>query len=66
MPQIAGLLADLDLKFIGFEWPDAGTAASYRARFPADRALSDLDNWHRFETSKPDTFALMYQFWVRS
>jgi tetratricopeptide (TPR) repeat protein/SAM-dependent methyltransferase len=65
LPQIAGLLADLDLKFIGFEWPDAGTAAGYRARFPADRALSDLDNWHRFETSKPDTFALMYQFWVR-
>jgi len=30
-----------------------------------DRALSDFDNWHRLETSKPDTFALMYQFWVR-
>jgi tetratricopeptide (TPR) repeat protein/SAM-dependent methyltransferase len=65
LPQIAGLLADLDLEFIGFEWPDAGTAARYRARFPEDRALSDLDNWHRFETSRPDTFALMYQFWIR-
>ena len=65
LPQIGGLLAGLDLKFIGFEWPDASTAAIYRARFHDDRALSDFDNWHRLETSKPDTFALMYQFWVR-
>jgi len=65
LPQIAGLLADLDLQFVGFEWPDAGTTARYRARFPEDRALSALDNWHRFETERPDTFVLMYQFWAR-
>ncbi len=65
LPQIAGLLADLDLEFIGFEWPDDATIARYRARFPEDRALSDLGNWHQFETSRPDTFVLMYQFWVR-
>jgi SAM-dependent methyltransferase len=65
LPRIAGLLADLGLKFIGFEFPDADAVARYRDRFPEDRALADLGNWHRLETSRPDTFALMYQFWVR-
>src|SRR5450631_3398606 len=65
LPQIAGLLADLGLPFVGFELGDVGIAASYRAQFPDDRALSDLDNWHRFETGSPDTFAQMYLFWVR-
>jgi len=54
-----------DLEFIGFEWPDTDTPARYRARFPDDPAQSDLDRWHRFETDRPDTFVLMYQFWVR-
>lgn len=65
LPQIARLLTDLGVSFIGFELADEGIAAGYRARFAADRALCDLDNWHRFETSNPDTFAHMYQFWVR-
>ena len=65
LPQIAGHLADLDLEFLGFEWPDTHAAARYRTRFPEDRGQTDLDNWHRFETDRPDTFALMYQFWVR-
>ena len=65
LPQIAALIAGLDLKFVGFEWPDTDAAARYRARFPGDRAMTDLDNWHRFETDRPDTFVLMYQFWVR-
>ena len=38
LPQIAGLIERLGLQFIGFEFPDAGAAASYRARFPDDRA----------------------------
>ena len=65
LPRIARLIADLELKFIGFEWPDTEAAARYRIRFPEDRALSDLDHWHRFEMERPDTFALMYQFWTR-
>ena len=66
LPRIAGLLTDLGLDFLGFELADLGIAASYRARFPDDRTLCDLDHWHRFETDRPDTFAQMYQFWVRS
>jgi SAM-dependent methyltransferase len=65
LPQIAGIIGDLDLGFVGFEWADPDAAARYRARFPEDRALTDLGNWHRLETDRPDTFVLMYQFWVR-
>ena len=65
LPRIAGVLAELKLEFLGFEWPDTDSPARYRARFPEDPALTDLDRWHRFETDRPDTFVLMYQFWVR-
>ena len=65
LPRIADLIATLGLEFVGFEWPDTDAPARYRARFPDDPALVDLDRWHRFETDRPDTFVLMYQFWVR-
>src|SRR4029079_18331294 len=65
LPRIAAILHALGLQFIGFEWPDAGTPARYRDRFPDDPALTNLDNWHALETDRPDTFVLMYQFWVR-
>jgi tetratricopeptide (TPR) repeat protein/SAM-dependent methyltransferase len=65
LPRIAAILDELGLEFIGFEWSDADAPARYRARFPDDRALKRLDNWHALETDRPDTFVLMYQFWVR-
>jgi len=67
LPQIAGMIARLGFTFLGFEFPDGGaTAAAYRARFPADRALADLGHWHALEQERPDSFARMYQFWVRA
>jgi SAM-dependent methyltransferase len=65
LPQIARLLPDLGLRLIGFEFPDGGAVAAYRARFPDDREMADLARWHEVETARPDTFALMYQFWAR-
>jgi len=65
LPQLVGMLVDLDLEFIGFEFPDDGAAAAYSREFPGDPARTDFANWHRFEASRPDTFAHMYQFWVR-
>jgi SAM-dependent methyltransferase len=65
LPRIAAILSELGLAFLGFEFGDAGTVPAYRARFPTDRTLASLDNWHAFEASRPDTFAQMYQFWVR-
>jgi tetratricopeptide (TPR) repeat protein/SAM-dependent methyltransferase len=65
LPQIAALIEHLGLTFIGFELTDPGAAARYRGQFPSDPALSNLDNWHRFELANPYTFVRMYQFWVR-
>jgi 2-polyprenyl-3-methyl-5-hydroxy-6-metoxy-1,4-benzoquinol methylase len=65
LPQIESMIARLGLSFLGFELPDSGaTFACYRARFPADRHLVNMENWHRLEEEFPDTFARMYQFWV--
>jgi 2-polyprenyl-3-methyl-5-hydroxy-6-metoxy-1,4-benzoquinol methylase len=66
LPELAAMIQALGLQFLGFEFPDSGiTAARYRARFPADALLRNLDNWDRYEQDNPDSFARMYQFWVR-
>jgi tetratricopeptide (TPR) repeat protein/SAM-dependent methyltransferase len=64
LPQIAAFLAEQHLTFLGFEL-GSRTAAEYRARFPADDAMTDLGQWHRFETENPDIFAGMYNFCVQ-
>jgi SAM-dependent methyltransferase len=64
LPQIASFLSGSGLRFLGFE-VDAGALNRYRARFPADRATTDLVSWHEFERENPATFAGMYQFWVQ-
>jgi 2-polyprenyl-3-methyl-5-hydroxy-6-metoxy-1,4-benzoquinol methylase len=62
LPQVESMIRSLGLEFLGFELPDSGeTLARYRARF----SDSTLENWHRFEQEFPETFARMYQFWVR-
>jgi Flp pilus assembly protein TadD/SAM-dependent methyltransferase len=62
IPAIKEFLAANDLAFIGFDSP---MRAQYAERFPADRAMTDLDCWHRFEEERPDAFRAMYQFWVQ-
>jgi SAM-dependent methyltransferase len=64
LPEIAAFIADAGLAFLGFD-ADAGLLGRYAARFPQDRAKTDLGCWDRFETENPDTFAAMYQFWVQ-
>jgi len=66
IPQLGEMMAALDLALLGFEFPDERTLAEYGAQFPGDRTLADLGNWQRFEESRPDTFAQMYQFWARA
>jgi 2-polyprenyl-3-methyl-5-hydroxy-6-metoxy-1,4-benzoquinol methylase len=66
LPQIESMIEQLGMRFLGFEFPDSGaTRSRYRARFPGDSTLVQLGNWHRLEQEFPDTFARMYQFWVR-
>jgi len=67
LSQIESMIASLGMTFLGFELPDSGaTLERYRARFAADRHLVNLENWARLEQEFPDTFARMYQFWVRT
>jgi Flp pilus assembly protein TadD/SAM-dependent methyltransferase len=62
IPEIAAFLRQHGLVFLGFTGP---ASAAYRARFPADIAMADLDQWHQFETENPMAFVGMYQFWVQ-
>lgn len=64
LPQLKAALAELGLRFIGFE-VEPDVAMVYAQRFPDDPARIDLDRWHAFETERPETFARMYQFWVQ-
>jgi len=64
LPAIRDFLAANGLTFLGLE-VDFRTAQLYAARFPADRAMTDLDQWHAFEQNRPYTFAGMYRFWVQ-
>jgi hypothetical protein len=52
------------MEFAGFAL-DASTRARFAARFRDPAALTDLDRWHAFETAEPETFAAMYQFFIR-
>jgi Flp pilus assembly protein TadD/2-polyprenyl-3-methyl-5-hydroxy-6-metoxy-1,4-benzoquinol methylase len=62
IPAIKEFLGANDLSFIGF---DGHMRAEYAERFPADRAMTDLDCWHEFEIEHPNAFLTMYQFWVQ-
>jgi Tfp pilus assembly protein PilF/SAM-dependent methyltransferase len=62
VPEIAKFLAEHRLAFIGFA---AEAEHDYRRRFPQDAVMTDLANWHQFETENPFAFVGMYQFWVQ-
>jgi hypothetical protein len=46
------MLTELGVEFLGFELPGKKLAMS-------------LEQWDAYETANPDTFASMYQFWIR-
>jgi SAM-dependent methyltransferase len=60
LPHVKQMLEALRLEFAGFEFADSGMTLARYAGNPLD-----LDAWHQFEQAHPDTFARMYQFWVR-
>ena len=57
-------LAANGLTLLSFE-VDFRTAQKYAARFPADKAMTDLECWDQFEQDHPYTFASMYRFWAQ-
>ncbi len=60
--DIKAFLIDNDLAFLGFTGP---AVQDYRRRHPGEEAMTDLDQWHVFETENPMAFTGMYQFWVQ-
>jgi SAM-dependent methyltransferase len=64
LPEIKSFLAENGLDLIGFNLPPQALRG-YGSRFPDDRAMADLDNWHAFELDNPDTFIGMYQLWAQ-
>ena len=62
--EIEAFLADENLTFLGFEL-EARVLQRYRARFPNEPTMTNLENWHVFELENPSTFAGMYQFWIQ-
>jgi tetratricopeptide (TPR) repeat protein/SAM-dependent methyltransferase len=64
IPQIADFIAQNGLAFVGFDL-DQLVQRRYLARFPQDKAMTDLACWDAFEHEHPATFSGMYQFWVQ-
>lgn len=64
LEQIQAFLREQQLQFLGFELEDR-QLQEYRARFPNDRAATNLEQWNIFEEEHPYTFGNMYQFWVQ-
>jgi len=63
IPEIAAFLNEHGLLFHGFELEPA-IIERFQERYPGGEALTNLDNWHEFETANPDTFWHMYVFTV--
>ena len=63
LPQIKDCLADLGLRFCGFEHEDA--ISKFKKFHGKEADIYDLLLWHQFEIIYPRTFAGMYQFWCQ-
>jgi SAM-dependent methyltransferase len=62
IPELKSLIEASGMTFIAFA---SQALPSYRARFPGDKSMTDLDQWHLFEQEHPKTFVNMYQFWAQ-
>jgi len=61
--ELKQLLDQHGLEFIGFDIPRGDLIAEYKARFPQDPNMTNLENWDAFEKDNPTTFKEMMQFW---
>jgi len=61
IPQLKRVIDETGMRCLGFcVHPEV--VGRYRTRFPQDPTMTDLGNWHAFETDNPHTFIGMYQF----
>jgi tetratricopeptide (TPR) repeat protein/2-polyprenyl-3-methyl-5-hydroxy-6-metoxy-1,4-benzoquinol methylase len=64
LTQIKTFLDDNHLRFLGFVF-ETEELRQFHARFPGDKAPTNLDLWQILETEHPNVFASMYQFFVQ-
>ncbi len=65
LPQLKTILDQLELSFLGFELHNRSILNTYQNLFPTNPKRNSLENWHAYELKYPNTFAGMYQFWVK-
>jgi SAM-dependent methyltransferase len=64
--RIRTALANLNLEFYGFHFASQNIEmTAYKEAYPDDPTCLSLDNWEAFEEKNPNTFAAMYNFFVR-
>ncbi len=62
IPELKYLFEASGMTFIAFA---SAALQTDRMRFPGDKSMTDLDQWHLFELDHPKAFVNMYQFWVQ-
>ena len=63
LPQIKSCLAELGLKFCGFETDII--VKDFKQTNSETEDPYNLDKWHSYEEANPDIFVGMYQFWCQ-
>lgn len=60
--QLKDSMDKLGLEFLGFVNLTPEDTQRYLAKFPEDKTMTHLENWHQFEQENPDLFLSMYNF----
>ncbi len=63
--QLATLIGDAGLEFLGFEFTTPDTLAHYRKEYPDDPRAISFAHWAEVERQHPDLFSNCYRFWLR-
>jgi hypothetical protein len=65
IPELETAIRSLGLEFLGFEHREPAVEETFRQAYPGAGNRRSLACWAEFEDCYPDTFAEMYNFWVR-
>ena len=63
--QVAEYIKQMNLEFLGFEFPDFHTIRMYQECYPEDIQALNLELWDVYERTNPETFASQYVFWCK-
>ncbi len=61
--EISQILKKFELEFLGFS--DSFIKSKYSKIYSSDKKNVNLENWDKYESSNPNTFIGMYNFWVK-